>query len=105
MLIQVSIIFSDVVTVKERGLWQGWLNILYMIGMSLGAPLGIHPLRPFPPLFSPLQLVCFCRSRCMLRPNFPNDRWRTRGSRRLEMVRYRETNFPLHCPIFLSPIM
>lgn len=33
---------------KERGLWQGWLNVLSTIGMSVGAPLGNYALRPFP---------------------------------------------------------
>ncbi len=40
MITLISVIFSDVIPLKERGLWQGYLNILYAIGMSLGAPLG-----------------------------------------------------------------
>ena len=46
MIVLLSIILSDVVPMRERGLWQGWLNVLSMVGMSVGAPLGIHPLRP-----------------------------------------------------------
>lgn len=36
----VSILLSDVVPLRERGTWQGYLNILYAIGASSGAPLG-----------------------------------------------------------------
>ena len=48
MIILVSIILSDVIPMKERGLWQGWLSILSTVGMSVGAPLGNHSLRAFP---------------------------------------------------------
>lgn len=40
MITLIAVIFSDVVPLKERGLWQGYLNVLYAIGMSIGAPLG-----------------------------------------------------------------
>ncbi|CAD6592283.1 MAG: hypothetical protein ASARMPREDX12_005961 [Alectoria sarmentosa] len=40
MITLIAVIFSDVIPLKERGLWQGYLNILYAIGMSIGAPLG-----------------------------------------------------------------
>ncbi|KAK3076817.1 hypothetical protein LTS18_011970, partial [Coniosporium uncinatum] len=36
----VSILLSDVVTLRERGKWQGYLNIVYATGASCGAPLG-----------------------------------------------------------------
>ncbi|KAM4054703.1 major facilitator superfamily protein [Hirsutella rhossiliensis] len=36
----VSILLSDLVPLRERGVWQGYLNILYAAGSSTGAPLG-----------------------------------------------------------------
>jgi MFS family permease len=36
----VSILLSDVVPLRERGTWQGYLNIVYATGASAGAPLG-----------------------------------------------------------------
>ncbi|KAK5026080.1 hypothetical protein LTS07_007605 [Exophiala sideris] len=36
----VSILFSDIVPLKDRGLWQGIINIVYAFGASIGAPLG-----------------------------------------------------------------
>ena len=36
----VSIILSDIVPLRERGTWQGILNIIYATGAGLGAPLG-----------------------------------------------------------------
>lgn len=36
----VSIILSDIVPLRERGLWQGYLNLIYSMGTSSGAPLG-----------------------------------------------------------------
>ncbi|KAI1614453.1 major facilitator superfamily domain-containing protein [Exophiala viscosa] len=36
----VSILFSDIVPLKDRGLWQGIINIVYASGASTGAPLG-----------------------------------------------------------------
>lgn len=36
----VSILFSDIVPLKDRGLWQGIINIVYAAGAALGAPLG-----------------------------------------------------------------
>ncbi|CZT15559.1 related to transporter (major facilitator superfamily) [Ramularia collo-cygni] len=35
-----SIILSDVCTLRERGTWQGYINIVYAAGASAGAPLG-----------------------------------------------------------------
>jgi MFS family permease len=35
-----SILFSDIVPLRERGTWQGYLNIVYAAGASGGAPLG-----------------------------------------------------------------
>ncbi|KAH7360676.1 putative transporter [Rhexocercosporidium sp. MPI-PUGE-AT-0058] len=36
----VSILFSDIIPLRERGTWQGYMNIVYATGASLGAPLG-----------------------------------------------------------------
>lgn len=36
----VTILFSDIVSLQERGVWQGYINIIYAIGSSSGAPLG-----------------------------------------------------------------
>jgi len=36
----VSIIFSDVVSLRERGTWQGYINIVYAVGSAAGAPIG-----------------------------------------------------------------
>lgn len=36
----VSILFSDIVPLKDRGLWQGIINIVYAAGAASGAPLG-----------------------------------------------------------------
>ncbi|EKG21267.1 Major facilitator superfamily [Macrophomina phaseolina MS6] len=36
----VSIMMSDIVTLRERGKWQGYINIVYATGAGTGAPLG-----------------------------------------------------------------
>ncbi|KAF2103016.1 multidrug resistance protein fnx1 [Rhizodiscina lignyota] len=36
----VSIILSDTVSLRERGTWQGYINIIYAAGAGAGAPLG-----------------------------------------------------------------
>ncbi|OKL56462.1 hypothetical protein UA08_08136 [Talaromyces atroroseus] len=36
----VSILISDLVPLRDRGLWQGIINIVYASGSSIGAPLG-----------------------------------------------------------------
>lgn len=36
----VSILLSDVVPLRERGQWQGYVNIIYAAGAGTGAPLG-----------------------------------------------------------------
>ena len=36
----VSILLSDTVALRERGMWQGYVNIVYATGASTGAPLG-----------------------------------------------------------------
>lgn len=36
----VSILLSDVCTLRERGQWQGYVNIVFAAGASAGAPLG-----------------------------------------------------------------
>jgi MFS family permease len=35
----VSILLSDLVPLRERGVWQGYINILWAAGTSTGAPL------------------------------------------------------------------
>lgn len=35
-----SILMSDIVPLKDRGMWQGIVNIIYAAGSSIGAPLG-----------------------------------------------------------------
>ena len=37
----VSILMSDIVTLRERGVWQGIINIIFAFGAGLGAPLGM----------------------------------------------------------------
>lgn len=37
----VSIMMSDIVPLRERGVWQGILNIIYAAGAGCGAPLGM----------------------------------------------------------------
>jgi MFS family permease len=36
----VSILISDIVPLRERGVWQGYINIIFASGTSTGAPLG-----------------------------------------------------------------
>lgn len=36
----VSILMSDLVPLRDRGLWQGLINIIYATGAAVGAPLG-----------------------------------------------------------------
>lgn len=36
----VSIMMSDIVPLRERGTWQGVINIIYASGAGCGAPLG-----------------------------------------------------------------
>ncbi|KAL9583725.1 MAG: hypothetical protein Q9203_004961, partial [Teloschistes exilis] len=36
----VSIMMSDIVTLRERGVWQGIVNVIYASGAGCGAPLG-----------------------------------------------------------------
>ncbi len=36
----VSIMMSDIVPLRERGTWQGIINIIYASGAASGAPLG-----------------------------------------------------------------
>jgi MFS family permease len=37
----VSIMLSDIVPLRERGTWQGIINIIYAAGAGIGAPLGM----------------------------------------------------------------
>ena len=36
----VSILLSDIIILRQRGTWQGYLNIVFALGASGGAPLG-----------------------------------------------------------------
>lgn len=36
----VSIIMSEVVPLRDRGVWQGVINIIWATGSAIGAPLG-----------------------------------------------------------------
>lgn len=36
----VSILISDIIPLRERGTWQGYINIVYSSGAAIGAPLG-----------------------------------------------------------------
>lgn len=36
----VSILLTDLVPLRERGIWQGYVNIVYALGTTTGAPLG-----------------------------------------------------------------
>ena len=36
----VQILISDILTLRERGTWQGYINIIYSSGAAAGAPLG-----------------------------------------------------------------
>jgi MFS family permease len=36
----VTILMSDIVPLRKRGTWQGYINIIYATGASMGAPLG-----------------------------------------------------------------
>ncbi|KAI1639147.1 MFS general substrate transporter [Biscogniauxia mediterranea] len=40
IITMVSILLSDVVPLEERGIWQGYVNMVFAIGGGLGAPLG-----------------------------------------------------------------
>jgi MFS family permease len=36
----VTILLSDLVPLKERGMWQGKISLLFFAGTATGAPLG-----------------------------------------------------------------
>ncbi|KAI9680376.1 MAG: hypothetical protein M1829_001262 [Trizodia sp. TS-e1964] len=36
----VTILFSDIVPLRERGTWQGYINLIFACGAAAGAPLG-----------------------------------------------------------------
>ena len=40
MSVCTSILLSDIVSLRERGQWQGYVNLVYAFGASAGAPLG-----------------------------------------------------------------
>jgi len=39
----VSILMSDIIPLRDRGVWQGIINIIYATGSGIGAPLGKNP--------------------------------------------------------------
>ena len=36
----VNILMSDIIPLRDRGLWQGIINIIWATGSGMGAPLG-----------------------------------------------------------------
>ncbi|OTA91589.1 hypothetical protein M434DRAFT_22346 [Hypoxylon sp. CO27-5] len=36
----VTILLTDIVSLRDRGVWQGYINIIFAAGMSSGAPIG-----------------------------------------------------------------
>lgn len=36
----VNILMSDIIPLRDRGVWQGIINIIYATGSGAGAPLG-----------------------------------------------------------------
>ncbi|KAE8858285.1 hypothetical protein PTNB29_07500 [Pyrenophora teres f. teres] len=40
MSVVTSVLLSDIVGLRERGQWQGYVNLIYAVGASCGAPLG-----------------------------------------------------------------
>jgi predicted MFS family arabinose efflux permease len=40
MNVCISILMSDIVSLRERGTWQGYLNVIYATAAAIGAPLG-----------------------------------------------------------------
>jgi MFS family permease len=36
----VAILLTDIVPLRDRGVWQGYLNIIFATGTATGAPLG-----------------------------------------------------------------
>lgn len=36
----VNILMSDIIPLRDRGVWQGIINIIYATGSGMGAPLG-----------------------------------------------------------------
>lgn len=36
-----SILLSDIVSLEERGIWQGYVNMVFAVGAGSGAPLGL----------------------------------------------------------------
>ncbi|CAD6593456.1 MAG: hypothetical protein ASARMPREDX12_007212 [Alectoria sarmentosa] len=50
----VSIMMSDIVPLRERGTWQGILNIIYALGAGCGAPLGMDSLPQVEAVYSPV---------------------------------------------------
>lgn len=80
----VSILLSDAVPLRERGKWQGYVNIIYATGAGTGAPLGgiladyIGWRWAF--LFqAPLCLVAFIAVGLVLRlPKQDDDHWKSK---------------------------
>lgn len=35
-----SILLTDIVPLRDRGVWQGYLNVIFGVGTATGAPIG-----------------------------------------------------------------
>ena len=57
----VSILMSDIVTLRERGVWQGVINIVYATGAGIGAPLGMQLYHFVADTLLTLSRWCSCR--------------------------------------------
>ena len=44
MVILVTVLFSDFISLRERGTYQGYLNLIGAIGSTSGGPLGLPPI-------------------------------------------------------------
>ena len=52
MLVVVTVLFSDFISLRERGTCQAYLNLVGAVGSTSGGPIGliltqIYPLRPY----------------------------------------------------------
>lgn len=56
----VTVLLSDIVPLRERGPWQGYINLINVVGSSTGAPIGklsISPASKIPAKFM-IKVVC-----------------------------------------------
>ena len=45
MLIVVTVLLSDFIPLRERGTYQGYLNLIGAIGSTSGGPIGLLPIK------------------------------------------------------------